>query len=255
MSRRPFPGLRPVRPEEYDKMAAAEAVMWWYHALHANLAWLLARYVTARGTVLDAGCGTGGLMRRIARLPEQFKLMGLDIDLGAAKLARDKSGCAVAVGNVNQLPFEDASFSAIISADVLYHRMADPGTLVRESFRCLAPGGVLVANAPAYQWLHSYHDDAIHTARRFTRPQLVALLAAAGFSVSYSSYWNSLLFPLMVLKRKLLPAPKEGSDVLTQAGPLDRVFRMITSLEHGLMRLGLRFPFGGSCIVVGIKND
>ena len=229
--------------------------MWWYHALHANLTWLLTRHASARGKVLDAGCGTGGLMRLVAKLPEQFKLMGLDVNPGAAKLARDKSDCAVTVGNVNQLPFEDASFSAMISSDVLYHRMVDPRTLVREAFRCLAPGGVLVANVPAYQWLHSYHDDAIHTARRFTRPQLVALFAAAGFSVSYCTYWNSLLFPLMVLRRKLLPAPKEGSDVLAHAGSLDRVFRMITSAEHALMRLGLRFPFGGSCIVVGKKND
>ena len=44
---------------EYELMDAAEGRMWWYRALHVRLCDALAG---VRGRVLDAGCGTGGLL-------------------------------------------------------------------------------------------------------------------------------------------------------------------------------------------------
>ena len=55
-----------MQPDEYRKMAKAESVMWWYRALHANLLWLIRRFAPVDGPILDAGCGTGGLLARLA---------------------------------------------------------------------------------------------------------------------------------------------------------------------------------------------
>ena len=53
-----------MEPAEYALMDDAEDRMWWYRALHARLVEALAG---ALGPVLDAGCGTGGLLARLGR--------------------------------------------------------------------------------------------------------------------------------------------------------------------------------------------
>ena len=82
-------------------------------------------------------------------------------------------------------------------------------------------------------------------------PSRVAhLLQAAGFR--FASYWNIVLFPLMVLTRKLLP----GKGASTTCGCIPR--RSTTCAVPRpdgtrLLRCGMRFPFGGS-IAVAAKD-
>ena len=59
---------------EYALMDAAEARMWWYCALHARLADALGGVA---GRVLDAGCGTGGLLAVLRDRPG-LALVGLE---------------------------------------------------------------------------------------------------------------------------------------------------------------------------------
>ena len=59
----------------------------------------------------------------------------------------------------------------------------------------------------------SRHDAAVHNVRRYTLRGLGQLLHSAGFRPVYTTYWNTVLFPLMVITRKLLPARKNISDV------------------------------------------
>jgi SAM-dependent methyltransferase len=241
---------------EYELMNAVEDRMWWYQGAHANA---LAFYRLQRagsdagrtGFVLDAGCGTGGLLGKLARADGLPPIIGLDYANRAAELARAKTGRPVVVGSVNALPFADGSLAAIFSMDVLCHRAADHDAALREAQRCLRPGGALVINLPAYQWMLSDHDERVHNARRFTRGQIVGLLRAAGFTDVRASYWNTVLFPLMMLRRKLAPAGK--SDVQLYPAPIEAIFRGILGLERALMRLGCRLPFGGSIIAVARK--
>ncbi|HEY4136094.1 MAG TPA: class I SAM-dependent methyltransferase [Alphaproteobacteria bacterium] len=250
---------------EYERMHAVEDRMWWFRGLHANAlaAYDAVRNKSARGThgatrgaalVLDAGCGTGGLLSRLVALPGAPSLVGLDVDQRAAELARLKSGGAVTLGSVNALPFRENSFAAIFSMDVMCHRAVDPAAALREAERCLAPGGALILNLPAYPWLLSAHDVQVHNARRFTRPQLRGLLHAAGFPEVRISYWNMALFPLMVLRRKLLPSA-DGSDVQLYPAPVEALFRAVLAAERGIMRSGLTLPFGGSLIATAIKPE
>jgi ubiquinone/menaquinone biosynthesis C-methylase UbiE len=103
------------------------------------------------GALLDAGCGTGGLLRRLAALGRP--LVGLDFNPSAAARAAAKSGAVAAAGDANRLPFADDTFAALTSCDVLCHRAVDPAAALAEFRRVLAPGGTLVLNLPAYDWL------------------------------------------------------------------------------------------------------
>ena len=234
---------------EYEHMARAEDRMWWYRAAHARVIGLLdALLPDRRGPLLDAGCGTGGLLARLAQAG-RANLSGLDLEPAALLHARRKTGATLVCGSVAALPYSTHAFAAITSIDVLYHRAVDEQAALAEVRRCLRPGGLLVLNLPAYAWLASSHDRAVHGARRYTRGGARSLLAAAGFTVLRATYWNTLLFPLMVARRKLLP-DDGGSDVMEYPALVEHLFGAATGLEHGLIRAGLNLPFGGSVLLV-----
>jgi ubiquinone/menaquinone biosynthesis C-methylase UbiE len=239
---------------EYDRMHAVEDHMWWYRAAHANMLDALRRFPAPPGSpLLDAGCGTGGLLRRLAATMPGSLHVGIDILERAVMMTRAKSGALVAVASAAQLPFRDESLGIIFSVDVICHRNVDPQRALAEARRCLLPGGSLIINVPAYQWMASFHDRQVHNARRFERAGLRALLAGAGFSRMRITYWNSLLFPLMVLRRKLLAPRAEQSDVGEFPGLADRIFSLVMATERAGLRLGLRYPFGGSLLAVATK--
>jgi SAM-dependent methyltransferase len=158
---------------EYDLMDRAEEELWWYRALHARL---LEALSSTRGRVLDAGCGTGGLLRKLAR--------------------------------------ERPVFDAVVSADVLCHRNVRPRVALKEMLRVLRPGGILIINMPAFVWLYSMHDRRVHNALRVTSTELNRLLTEAGFSTPTVRYWNGFLLPIMAVHRRIIARRKESvSDV------------------------------------------
>jgi SAM-dependent methyltransferase len=219
--------------------------MWWFRGLHANLIQALA---PAGGTpILDAGCGTGGLLARLAGRAAY----GIDIEPLAARLAHEKSRMPVCVASVDRLPFQASSFGAIVSADVLAHDLVAEPEAVAEALRCLRPGGIYVVNLPAYGWLASDHDRRVRQSRRYTRRRVRRLLEEAGFASVKTTYWNTILFPLMALRRLLLPG---GGDVRPYPDLVNALFGAAVALENRLIRLGLSLPFGGSVLAVGVKH-
>ena len=231
--------------------------MWWFRGLHANLlAALAAAGAAPPRTILDAGCGTGGLLRRLADALPDAGLVGLDIDAGAAAIARDKSGRrAVCVASIDRLPLADASLDAILSADVLCHRGVDERAALAGFRRALKRGGVLVLNLPAYPWLYSEHDAAVDNAKRYTRVEVGSLLADAGFAGTRTCYWNTVLFPLMVLRRKLWRRgwAASRSDVALLPAPVERAFAAVMALENRLLRARVALPFGGSILATAVR--
>jgi ubiquinone/menaquinone biosynthesis C-methylase UbiE len=243
-----------MEPDEYDRMDRVEDRMWWYRALHARVIEALEREPGDPSLpLLDAGCGTGGLLRRLAQVFPGRALTGVDVAEEAVRRARRKvPGAALAVGSIAALPFGDVRFGAVVSCDVLCHRLVDEAAALAELRRVLAPGGVLVLNLPAHQWLHSAHDRRVHNARRYNRARLRWALEGAGFAPVSLAFWNSLLLPLMVVQRKMLGRfrAEEASDVAAFSPPIDAILSAIMATEAALARLGLRFPVGGSLLAV-----
>jgi SAM-dependent methyltransferase len=246
---------------EYQRMHAVEDRMWWYRGLRRLAASELARALgrsagqgpALQGPVLDAGCGTGGMLALLGPAIAGRPTVGLEFDTVAAGLAAAKSGRPVAAGSVNEMPLGDGVLAGYLSLDVLCHGGVEPERAVQEARRCLKPGAVALFNLPAYGWLLSAHDRRVHNVRRFTRGQARALLAGHGFRVVKSSYWNTLLFPLMLLHR-LTERDDAASDVRDFPRWLDVLFSAALAIERTAIAAGLGLPFGGSLMIVARRD-
>lgn len=242
-----------VEQAEYALMDAVEDRMWWYRALHRRAVAGLSA-LPAGAAVLDAGCGTGGFLARLSAARPELRLFGLEYDGAAAARAAAKTGAGVAAGTVNALPFPDAAFDAVVSLDVLCHRAVDEAAALAEFRRVLRPGGTLLLNLPAHEWLRSAHDARVHTARRYSRATAARALEAAGFRAPALRHWNALLLPLMAVQRKVLARkPGAASDVTEYPAWLDAALFAATEAERALSTTGLRFPAGGSLLATATR--
>lgn len=233
---------------EMARMDALEGSLWWYRGLRALVVQELKRHRTAIGELLDAGCGTGGMLQAIGQAYPGARLRGIDLSPAACAFARRKTGAEVAQGSIDALPYPDAAFDALVSLDVLGYAMDRPSAL-KGFARVVKPGGLVVLNLAAYQWMLSYHDRAVGQVKRFTRAEAKGLLRDAGLQVLRATYWNTFLFPLMVVKRKVLPAP-EASDVEALHLAVDKLFGACVAAERRLISFGASLPFGGSVLLV-----
>ena len=240
---------------EYERLAEVEDTMWWFQALRKNVLALMERFTSrSSGPILDAGCGTGGVLRAVRSLYDASPLYGIDVFEGAVARTAATTSAHVAVASVNALPFPSAYFKSILSLDVICQRGVEPARALREFHRCLAPGGIVIIQVPAYMWLWGYHDVQCQTAQRFTRPRLQSLLGEHGFEPCFATYWNSALLPLLAVRRKLLPRTRTKSDVAAYPAPLDAIFKAIVSWDCNLIRRGIEVPFGSSVLMVAQKD-
>lgn len=240
--------------DEYAKMAELDDSMWWYRALHRHVLFLLRRFgPAAPADVLDAGCGTGGLLRTLAREVPGHRYRGLEIHPPACAVAERRTGLAITCGSVNQLPFADESLDVVVHTDILSQGGVVPAEALAETFRVLRPGGRYLMHDTAYQWLLSKHDEHVDVVRRFTRPQLRGMFAEAGFTHVYDSHWNTLLFPVVVLRRKVFTFEDSASDVRQYSPVAEAIFGALMATERAALGAGLRLPFGVSILAVGEK--
>lgn len=225
--------------------------MWYYRALHrVVLAALLRARLPERAAVLDAGCGTGGLLRRLHAARPDWALSGLDFSPLACDLARERTRLPVTEGSVTTMPYASDACDAIVSCDVVC-QVENPAAALQEFRRVVRPGGVVVLTMPAYRWMYSYHDRAVGNRRRYSRSETAGLLHAAGFAVENATYWNTLLFPLAVLQRKVLRNAASSSDVRLYPAPVESFCNAMNLIEHAWLRRGGILPWGNSVLAVG----
>jgi SAM-dependent methyltransferase len=237
---------------EYDRLAAVEDRLWYYRALHARVIDALATAALPYGApVLDAGCGTGGMLRQLSAWRRDLRLEGLDLSPMACERV-DAAGYPARQGSIEDMPFADLQFAAIVSLDVVT-QIEMPLLAFLEFARCLRPGGMLVVNCAALQWLWSYHDERVQSVRRLNAGMLRELAGEANLAIEFCSYWNFLLLPLVVLRRKVFPRRDGRSDVELPVAPVNAALGLVASAERALSRARVPLPVGSSAFLVARK--
>lgn len=244
-----------MEPIEYRTLRDLEDSFWWYRGLHRLV--LDALRDLPPSAILDAGCGTGGLLSRISH---RHHTIGLDFSPHALSLAKERGLPRLVRASVEEVPLRDRCVDAIVSLDVLYHAAVrdDEGAL-RELRRLLRPGGRLILNLPAFPSLRSSHDAAIHTARRYRRGPLERMLRRSGFEIDRITYWNTLLFPGLAAVRWMRrpDAHKEAppkSDVQELPGWINGLLDGTLRVERQMVRR-MDLPFGLSLLVVAHRPE
>ena len=239
--------------EEYAIMFNVEDRHWWYAGLRGMLGECWRRHIrTEHPRVLDVGCGTGAVLDWLT----PHSRYGIDLCLDAIQFCRSRKQETTAVASANELPFPPETFDVAVCLDVLYHKgVPDRNAALRAIRQVLVPNGVVLINVPAYQWLYSSHDVAVHTDHRFTKREMLRLLTENGFEPLEATYWNTLLFPPILLTRlwhKI--SPPSQSDLSGGADGISHgVFSSILALERHLIRL-TPMPFGLSIFVAARKS-
>lgn len=132
-------------------------------------------------SVLDVGCGAGGIALHLAERHGAAEVTGFDVELPVIEEARrqaEANGLAARVRFVQaspgRLPFEDENFDVVFSKDALLH-VPDKDALFADIFRVLKPGGVFVAS----DWLIGHDGEP--------SAEMKAYIAAEGLSFSMAS--------------------------------------------------------------------
>jgi len=243
-------------PREYEVMAEVEANHWWYRVLHSLVLQNIEQHTPSHSVhVLDAGCGTGGLMHGL-KAAGYSHVKGFDLSEIAVEICR-KNGLDVEMGNLCDLGTIQApsQFDVIISNDTLCYLSSEQrSAFVRNAYDRLNPGGLLMMNMPALSAFRGTHDRAVGILHRFSRREVQELVQSAGFETLTLRYWPLILSPAIFMVRawqRLTDNPasavKPASDLKSYSGALNTLLYRLIGLE--LKYLG-RAPFGSSLFTV-----
>ena len=165
--------------------------------------------------IADLGCGSGVFTDRLRQ--RGYQCVGVDLSPAMVRIAREKyHGLEFTEGDIEHLPFADASFDGVLLAGVLHH-LPDRARCVAEIRRVLRPGGKFVAFDPnrANPFMYFYRDSTspLYSSVGVTeneRPVLASEIAetfhAAGFKVG-TEFHSGMKYRYIASRavRRLLP--------------------------------------------------
>jgi len=246
-----------MSPDEHDIMRAVEDQYWWYRALRQHVVDSIQQSGDAL-SILDAGCGTGGTLAAVRRGFPQAELTGFDYSEHAVKIAEERNtGARLLQATANELPFPDASFDFVLSLDVWSAAGVDDALAAHETHRVLKPGGKILLNLAAFEFLRGAHDYATNVTKRYTRRQVRGLLEGAGFQIERLTYWNAALLPPIAIVRWLsrqgLQSRVPRSDFRPLPPFVNTTLRTMAALALKASR-HRSFPFGRPVFAVARKH-
>jgi ubiquinone/menaquinone biosynthesis C-methylase UbiE len=142
--------------------------------------------------IADLGCGSGVFSNVLRR--RGYDCVGVDLSPTLIRIAREKfSGIEFIEGDIEHLPFPDASFDGVLLGGVLHH-FTERSRCAAEVMRILRPGGKFVAFDPnrmnPFMYLYRDRSSPLYSSVGVTeneRPvlagEIAATFRAAGFHV------------------------------------------------------------------------
>jgi SAM-dependent methyltransferase len=242
-------------PESFAGLAAVEAENFWFRARNQLIVWALGKYFPEFRSLLEVGCGTGFVLSGIARHFSGARLVGSEIfTAGLVHAAQRLPGVELIQMDARRLPY-DAEFDVVAAFDVIEHIKEDERVLAN-LYRATRPGGGCLITVPQHRWLWSAVDEAACHERRYTAEEVHRKIRSAGFRILMSTSFVTLLLPAMLFSRLVgnRSGRADSEDELRLPSVVNRLFMSIMNLEAAGIRAGMRWPLGGSRLVVAIRD-
>ena len=239
-------------PALFPKLAALEATHFWFVARNKLIVGLVNRFVPSASTFLEIGCGNGAVLAAVSGARQWQRLVGSDLHPSALMNARRRAPNAEFIQLDATRILAENVFDLIGAFDVLEH-IVDDEAVLRGLRRAVVPGGGVVIAVPQHPWLWGEEDEMAHHVRRYRRGELETKLERCGFDVLFSASFVSLLLPLMAANRMFHRPHGKDAELGPglEIGPTaNRILSSVLLAEVSLTLAGLRWPLGGSRVVV-----
>ncbi|MDZ4765913.1 MAG: class I SAM-dependent methyltransferase [Chloroflexota bacterium] len=140
--------------------------------------------------ILEAGSGLSAVVITLRRFG--YDLIGLDYAVNALHISRAYDPTLkLTAGDVHALPFADNALGGYLSFGVLEHFEHGMGNALKEAYRVLDRGGVLVLTIPypnvvyrLVKWKNRNQPRAGYYETAYTRAELVRAVVTAGFHLA-----------------------------------------------------------------------
>jgi SAM-dependent methyltransferase len=241
--------------DSFETLAYVEEGNFWFNARNKLLIWLIEKFGGHFNSFLEIGCGTGFVLQGIRKHFPSAKLYGSELFVQGLEHAAKRIPSATFMQmNACDLPFVN-EFDCIGLFDVLEHIKEDE-LVLSNIFNALKENGLLFISVPQHQWLWSHVDELACHVQRYSEQDLQQKLAKVGFETIFSSSFVCLLLPAMYISR-FLQSKKNTSLKRELASPrmLNFVLEQILNFEVFLIKKGIRFPMGGSRVIVARKKS
>jgi len=203
--------------------------------------------------LLDVGCGTGANLKAFSNT---FERVGIDMSSAALDFCKERGLESLVQAKVEKSGLEGNTFDVVTALDMLEH-VDDDMAALRELWRVARPGGFLLITVPAFGFLWSEHDEALHHRRRYTAAELESKLVASGFHVLRISYFLASLFVPVLAFRIVQNLTKRGIEPQATHVSLppwaNAVIVRLLDWERKVLRLVDKLPFGVSIIALAVK--
>jgi SAM-dependent methyltransferase len=216
-------------------------------APRARLRWSVVRGMVERlhpSTILELGCGLGGVGVRLARMATYTAAEPDDLCWSVAHERITSVGGTVIHGDHNKVTPEGDGYDLVCAFEVLEH-IADDAAALADWLPLARPGGHILLSVPADPERFGPSDVLAGHYRRYTGEQLAQRLAECGaVDVTIRHYGWPLGYALDSVRNRLSRG-KVGAAADTaeeRTGTSGRLFQPRSALVGGLIQVGVA-PF------------
>ena len=211
---------------------------------------------SGRGVIMEIGCSSGFLIKDLVNSFPQAVVIGADVVKEPLfKLAKALPGVPLIRFDLLQCPLPDVCVDVLVMLNVLEHIENDDLAL-QNAFKLLKPGGSLVIEVPAGQYLYDAYDAQLHHFRRYSASELRSKLTRAGFTVSRKSHLGFLLFPAFAAVKLLNKIRGQSKAIVRDQAASTSSSALVAiamRLESKLLNL-FSLPYGIRVLMTAKRN-